>query len=54
MRDGRFDTLLGWLRENIYRHGSKHTAAELVRRVTGEELTIEPYIKYLREKYGGM
>jgi carboxypeptidase Taq len=54
MREGRFDTLLGWLRENIYRHGSKHTAAELVRRVTGEELTIEPYIKYLREKYGGM
>ena len=44
MREGRFDTLLGWLRENIYRYGSKYTAAELVQRVTGGELTIEPYI----------
>ncbi len=39
MRAGRFDTLLGWLRENIYQYGSKYTAAELVRRVTGSDLT---------------
>ncbi len=51
MRAGRFDVLLGWLRENIYRHGSKFTAAELAQRVTGGELTIEPYIKYLTAKY---
>ena len=48
---GEFDTLLGWLRENIYRHGAKFTADELVRRVTGGELTIEPYIAYLRGKF---
>ncbi len=52
MQEGRFDTLLGWLRENIYRYGSKYTAAELVQRVTGGGLTIEPYIDYLRSKYG--
>ena len=50
-REGRFDTLLGWLRENIYRYGSKYTAAELVERVTGGQMTIEPYISYLRQKY---
>lgn len=50
-RSGRFDVLLGWLRENIYRHGSKFTAAELVQRVTRRELTIEPYIRYLETKY---
>jgi len=49
---GRFDVLLGWLRENIYRHGRKYTAAELVRRVTGTDIRIEPYITYLRTKYG--
>ncbi len=49
---GEFATLHGWLRENIYRHGSKFTAAELVERVTGSPLTIEPYIRYLRSKYG--
>ena len=48
---GRFDVLLGWLAENIYRHGSKFTAAELVQRVTGREMTIEPYIGYLKKKY---
>lgn len=48
---GEFDTLLGWLRENIYRHGAKFTADELVRRVTGGDLTIEPYVAYLRGKF---
>ena len=49
---GQFDTLHGWLRENIYRHGRKFTAAELVQRVTGAPLTIDPYIGYLKGKYG--
>ena len=52
IRQGKFDTLLNWLIENIYRHGRKYTAPELVRRVTGSDLTIEPYIQYLRSKYG--
>jgi carboxypeptidase Taq len=49
---GQFSTLLAWLQQNIYQHGSKYTAAELVERVTGGALSIEPYIKYLRTKYG--
>jgi carboxypeptidase Taq len=49
---GQFATLHGWLRENIYRHGSKFTAPELVQRVTGGPLSIEPYIAYLHAKYG--
>lgn len=49
---GKFGTLHGWLKENIYRPGSKYTAPELVQRVTGSELRIEPYISYLKGKYG--
>ncbi|PIE82165.1 MAG: carboxypeptidase [Chloroflexi bacterium] len=49
---GRFDTLHGWLRENIYVHGSKFTANEIIQRVTGDSLTIDPYINYLRTKFG--
>jgi carboxypeptidase Taq len=52
MQRGEFGALLGWLRENIYRHGSKFTAAELVERVTGGPLTIAPYVAYLRNKFG--
>ena len=49
---GEFGSLLGWLRENIYLHGRKFTPSELVERVTGGPITIEPYIRYLRTKYG--
>jgi carboxypeptidase Taq len=48
---GEFDTLHGWLRDNIYQHGSKYTAPELIERVTGGSLRIEPYIHYLQSKY---
>jgi carboxypeptidase Taq len=51
---GRFSTLHGWLRENIYRHGAKFTTAELVERVTGGPLMLEPYLAYLRSKYGAL
>ena len=49
---GDFGALHTWLKDNIYEHGSKFTAAELVERVTGGPLLIEPYINYLRTKYG--
>ncbi|MBE7529495.1 MAG: carboxypeptidase M32 [Ardenticatenaceae bacterium] len=52
IEQGEFGTLHGWLRENIYRHGRKFTANELIERVTGGPLTTEPYIRYLRTKYG--
>jgi carboxypeptidase Taq len=51
---GEFGVLHGWLRENIYQHGRKFTAAELVERVTGEPMSIEPYMRYLRTKFGEM
>jgi carboxypeptidase Taq len=40
-----------WLKKNIYQHGAKFTPAELVQRVTGSPMSIDPYIAYLREKY---
>lgn len=52
IRSGKFDHILGWLQKNIYQPGSKFTASELVERVTGEALTIEPYIHYLSDKFG--
>jgi carboxypeptidase Taq len=49
---GEFGALHGWLREQIYRHGSKYTAPELIERATGGPLAIGPYVVYLRSKYG--
>lgn len=52
MTRGNFTTLHHWLRANIYQHGRKFTANELTLRATGSELSIKPYIQYLRTKYG--
>lgn len=52
MKEGQFGTLRGWLKENLYKHGRKFTAPEIVERATGRPLTIQPYIQYLKEKYG--
>jgi carboxypeptidase Taq len=48
---GEFGLLHGWLREQIYAHGSKYTTSELVARATGSGLQIAPYMQYLRNKY---
>lgn len=48
---GEFGTLRAWLQEKIYRHGRKFLPSELVERVTGAPLSIEPYVRYLRSKY---
>ena len=49
---GKFDTLLNWLIDNVYQHGNKFTPNELIERVTGGALSVEPYLAYLRLKYG--
>ncbi len=49
---GEFGTLRGWLTEHIYQHGRKYRTPELIERVTGGPLSVEPYIRYLRNKFG--
>jgi carboxypeptidase Taq len=47
---GEFGPLREWLRENVHRHGRKLYPRELLHRVTGEELRVEPFFAYLRAK----
>jgi carboxypeptidase Taq len=49
---GEFTTLHTWLRDNLYRHGSKFAPNDLVKRATGAAMDMRPYLDYLREKYG--
>jgi len=49
---GEFGALHNWLKENIYQYGRKFTAGEMVQRVTGGPMTIEPYLHYLQNKFG--
>lgn len=52
IENGKFLTLHDWLKENLYQYGSKYTASEIIEQTTGTPLSIEPYIAYLRAKYG--
>ena len=49
---GEFGTLHDWLREHLYQHGRKFKPSELVERATGEQISVDPYLAYLRAKYG--
>ncbi len=49
---GEFEPLLSWLRQHIHRHGAKFGSVDLLRSVTGQDLTAEPYLRYLQAKFG--
>ena len=51
IEQGKFGTLLAWLRENIHQHGRKYEPKELVMRATGEPLQSRSYMNYLTKKY---
>lgn len=48
---GEFGPILEWLRENIYRFGSRYRPDELLRRATGSGLDAAPYLRYLERKF---
>lgn len=51
---GKFRPLRAWLQENIHQHGRKLQAPDLLKRVTGESLAAEPWLAYIRAKYGAL
>ncbi len=50
---GRLDEIREWLVGNIYQHGSVYTPRELITKVTGEPLSYEYFVAYLRERQQG-
>jgi carboxypeptidase Taq len=47
---GEFGPLRDWLREHVHRHGRKYPPRQLLRRITGDDMRVEPFLRYLREK----
>ena len=52
LAQGNYQPLLGWLTENIYRHGRAFSPQELLLRTSGQTLQAAPYLEYLQQKYG--
>lgn len=52
IEQGKFASLLDWLRQNIHLHGSRYEPDDLIERATGRPLDTAPYLDYLRNKFG--
>ena len=48
---GSFDPILSWLRDHVHRHGRRYPLLELTERSTGQPLSHEALIRYLKERY---
>jgi carboxypeptidase Taq len=48
---GELRPLREWMGEKIHTHGRKFTPAEMVKRITGAEMSAAPFLNYLNEKY---
>ncbi|MCK4439887.1 carboxypeptidase M32 [Candidatus Bathyarchaeota archaeon] len=48
---GNFQNIKQWLAKNVHNHGNLYDPADLIRRITGEELNVKPYLNYLHKKY---
>ncbi|MDR3139763.1 MAG: carboxypeptidase M32 [Treponema sp.] len=54
MGRGDFEEIHRWLRETIYRWGCRLDPPDLLQKVTGEKLSITPFLSYLEKKYTGL
>lgn len=48
---GEFRPILGWLQDNIYRHGKRYQPQDLIERATGRRMEANDYLTGIRAKY---
>lgn len=48
---GDFKPVYNWLRENVHQHGMRYTGPELIRRISGAELSAGPFVRYIKAKF---
>jgi carboxypeptidase Taq len=51
LAEGKFGLLHDWLKENIYRWGCRLEPGELLLKITGEKLSVNPFLDYIESKY---
>lgn len=51
---GDFLPLLGWMREHVHRFGRAKSAAAILQDATGASLDAQPWLAYIRAKYGAL
>jgi carboxypeptidase Taq len=49
---GEFGPLTQWLRTNVHLHGMSFTGPALIEHITHRPLSTEPFVRYIRNKFG--
>lgn len=48
---GEFGSVKQWLVKNVHSYGDLYDPPDLIKMITGKELTVDPYLNYLQDKY---
>ena len=51
LAEGNFKQIKQWLIKNVHSYGNLYDPADLIRIITGDEINVEHYLRYLNEKY---
>ncbi|MDH5461721.1 MAG: carboxypeptidase M32, partial [Candidatus Bathyarchaeota archaeon] len=48
---GNFHNVRQWLTKNVHSYGNLYDAADLIKKITGEEINVKHFLDYLNKKY---
>jgi len=48
---GNFKDVKQWLAKNVHNQGNLYDPPVLIKKITGKELTVKPYLSYLNGKF---
>ncbi len=48
---GNFKNVKEWLIENVHQYGNLYDPPILIKKITGEQMNVKPYLEYLDKKY---
>jgi len=50
LEKGNFKPAKQWLTEKVHKQGNLYDPPALIKKITGKELTVKPYLNYLNAK----
>ena len=48
---GKLEPAVSWLQQRLQKHGGRFPAAELISSACGQEVSVDPLLDYLNEKF---
>ncbi len=52
--NGHFQETKQWLVENVHNYGDLYDPESMIKKITGEKISVKPYLEYLNKKYSNL